>query len=73
MIRNRNPENAAIAVIAVAAAPENGRERKNRRSISGSARLGSHPSSAARAATAIAKQPRISADDQPRDGPSMMA
>src|SRR6202044_3080702 len=57
---------------AVAAAPENGRDRKKRRSISGSARLGSHASSAARAVTAIAKQPRISGDDQPREGPSMI-
>src|SRR5580692_8081393 len=58
--------------MAVAAAPENGSDRKNRTSMSGSARLGSHPSSAASAATATAKQPRINGDDQPRVGPSMI-
>ena len=58
--------------MAVSAAPENGRDLKNRRSISGSARLGSQASSTASATTATAKQPRISGDDQPREGPSMI-
>ena len=41
VFKNRNPPNAAKAATAISVAAENGMERKNRTSISGSRRRGS--------------------------------
>ena len=71
-MRNRKPANAHMPVTAVSTAPENGSERKNRRSISGSAARRDQAIRVASAAAATAKQAMIGAEPQPRSGPSMM-
>ncbi|KEF05917.1 hypothetical protein DF17_17100 [Streptomyces rimosus] len=73
MLTNRKPPSAANAQTATTVAPLNGALRKNRRSISGSARRRSYHSSPASAATAVAAKPRISGEVQPADGASMIA
>jgi len=71
-MRNRNPAIAHMPVTAVSAAPENGIERKNRRSISGSGTRPDQQASSAVATAAAAKQATIGAEAQPRSGPSMI-
>ncbi len=56
----------------MAAAPENGIEWKNRKSISGSTRRGSHRSRATSDTAATAKAPMIGPDCHPRVGASMI-
>ncbi len=63
----------AIAQIAVRFAALNGTLRKNRKSISGSARLGSYLSRAASDSTDSRKKPAIFGEAQPYPGPWMIA
>ena len=72
MLRKRKPPREAKAAIAITVAPENGMERKKRRSIRGSARRGSQRRSPIREAIVTAKAAMISREVQPRLGASMM-
>ena len=49
MLRKRNPPSAANAATAITVADENGTDRKNRKSISGSSGAGAHRSRTQRA------------------------
>lgn len=70
---NRKPPRAPNAHTAMTVAPLNGALRKKRRSISGSARLGSYRISPVSAHSATPAKDRISGDVQPATGPSMIA
>ena len=72
MFRKRNPPSAANAATAMTAADENGTERKNRSSISGSLTRCSQTRSATNDAAATANAPTMRGDDHPRLGASMM-
>ena len=73
VVRNRNPARVAIAQTAVRFAAVNGTLRKNRKSISGSARRGSYFTSVARAVTLTRKKIAIRGESQPSLGPWMIA
>ena len=62
---------AAKAASAITVAPENGADRKNRMSISGSRRCSSVTATPMAASRAAAKQPMMSGEPQPCRGPSM--
>ena len=72
MFRNKKPPSVANAATAMTAAPENGTDRKKRRSIRGSARRRSHQISPMSAATDAAKAATITGDPHPRSGASMI-
>jgi len=73
VVRKRKPALAAIAQTAVALAALNGTDLKNLKSISGSARRGSYRSSSPRATTESRKKPVMRGENQPSDGPWMIA
>jgi hypothetical protein len=73
VFRNRKPASAAIDVIAVAVAPENGALRKNRGLSSGSSRRDSYHKNPPRVTAVTANRPVIRAEPQPALGPSMIA
>jgi len=73
LFRNRKPENAPTAPMAITVAPENGALRKNRNSSSGLTRRGSWASSVPTATSAKASRPSVVGDVQPACGASMIA
>ncbi len=72
MLRKRKPPRVAKAATAMMAAPENGTDRKKRRSMRGSVRRPSQTIRPTRAAGARMKAPTMIGDPQPRSGASMM-
>ena len=69
MLSSRKPASAANALTAIKVAPENGALRKNRTSISGSARLDSTRISTTSATRAAQKQAMMRGEVHPAAGP----
>ena len=72
VLRNRKPPRVAKAATAVIAAPENGTDLKNRRSMRGSSRRPSHQIKPISDPKATANAVTMIGDPHPRSGASMM-